>query len=54
MTRKMLAVYRGHVTNHILHPRHGIGGRKLSQFTARSVGVFRDRFARSRCYSGDD
>lgn len=42
MTRKMLAVYRGHVTNHILHPEHGIGERKLSQCTARSVGVFRD------------
>jgi integrase len=43
MTRKMLAVYRGHINNHILHPEHGIGGRKLSQFTARSVGDFRDR-----------
>lgn len=43
MTRKMLAVYRGHVANHILHPQHGVGGHKLSQFTARSVGDFRDR-----------
>jgi integrase len=43
MTRKMLAVYRGHINNHILHPEHGVGGRKLSQFTARSVGDFRDR-----------
>jgi integrase len=42
MTRKMLAVYKGHVTNHILHAEYGIGERKLSQFTARSVGVFRD------------
>jgi integrase len=40
MTRKMLTVYRGHVTNYIL-PH--VGGRKLSQFTARSVGDFRDR-----------
>jgi integrase len=43
MTRKMLAVYRGHINNHILHPEHGVGGRKLSQFTAKSVGDFRDR-----------
>ena len=43
MTRKMLSVYRGHLTNHILHPEHGVGDRKLSQFTARSVGDFRDR-----------
>ena len=42
MTRKMLAVYRGHINNHILNPDHGIGGIKLSQFTARSVGDFRD------------
>src|SRR5438874_9598622 len=40
MTRKMLVVYRGHVTNYILPE---IGNRKLSQFTARSVGDFRDR-----------
>jgi integrase len=26
-----------------LHPEHGVGSRKLSQFTARSVGDFRDR-----------
>ena len=43
MTRKMLAVYRGHVNNHILHPEHGVGERKLSQFTAKAVGDFRDR-----------
>lgn len=42
MTRKMLTVYRGHVNNHILHPDHGVGARKLSQFTARGVGDFRD------------
>ena len=43
MTRKMLAVYKGHVNNHILHTECGLGGRKLSQFTARSVGEFRDQ-----------
>jgi integrase len=43
MTRKMLTVYKGHVNNYILHPDHGLGGRKLSQLTARSVGDFRDR-----------
>lgn len=43
MTRKMLAVYRGHVSNYILHPEHGIGAWKLSQLTARAVGEFRDR-----------
>jgi integrase len=43
MTRKMLAVYRGHISNYILHPEYGVGTRKLSQFTARSVGEFRNR-----------
>jgi integrase len=43
MTRKTLTVYRGHVTNHLLHPENGIGRTKLSQFTAKSVGDFRDR-----------
>src|ERR1700736_5601880 len=43
MTRKMLVVYKGHVNNHILHSDHGLGSRKLSQLTARSVGEFRDR-----------
>jgi integrase len=43
MTKKMLAVYRGHISNYILHPDHGVGTRKLSQFTARSVGEFRNR-----------
>jgi integrase len=38
----MLTVYRGHVKNHILHPDYGLGSRKLSQLTARSVGDFRD------------
>src|SRR5580704_16598470 len=43
MTRKMLTVYKGHVTNHILHTEHGLGGRKLSQLTAPSVGEYRDQ-----------
>jgi len=43
MTRKMLTVYKGHVNNHIFHADHGLGSRKLSQLTARSVGDFRDR-----------
>jgi integrase len=47
MTRKMLAVYRGHINNHVLHPEHGISSHKLSQFTARSVGDFRDRIRSS-------
>lgn len=47
MTRKMLTVYRGHVNNHILHQEHGLGGRKLSQLTARSVGEFRDQLRSS-------
>ena len=42
MTRHMLAVYRGHITNHILHPEHGIGRIKLTQLTARVIGDFRD------------
>jgi integrase len=47
MTRKMLVVYRGHVQNHILHPDRGVGGSKLSQLTARSIGEFRDRMRAS-------
>ena len=43
----MLAVYRGHINNHILNPEHDIGSRKLSQFTARSVGDFRDHLRAS-------
>jgi integrase len=43
MTRKMLTVYKGHVNNHILHADHGLGSRKLSQLTARSIGDFRDQ-----------
>lgn len=43
MTRKMLAVYKGHVKNHILHEDRGLGSCKLSQLTAKSIGAFRDR-----------
>ena len=43
MTRKMLTVYRGHVTNHILHTERGVGRTKLSMLTAKSVGDFRDQ-----------
>jgi integrase len=43
MTRKWLAVYRGHVNNHILSADYGVGGWKLAQLTARAVAQFRDR-----------
>jgi integrase len=43
MTRKMLIVYKGHVNNHIFQADYGLGSRKLSQLTARTVGDFRDR-----------
>jgi integrase len=43
MTRKMLAVYRGHISNYILHADHGVATGRLSQFTPRSVGEFRNR-----------
>src|SRR5262249_53924219 len=43
MTRKMVTVYKGHVNNHVLHADYGLGSRKLSQLTARTVGDFRDR-----------
>ena len=43
MTRKMLTVYRGHVKNYILDPRHGLARYKLNHLTARNVGDFRDR-----------
>ena len=51
MTRKMLAVYTGHVHNHILHADYGLGSLKLSQLTARSVGDFRDRLRSVGCVS---
>lgn len=38
----MLAVYRGHVNNYIMHPDIGLGTTSLSQLTARSIGDFRD------------
>jgi integrase len=43
MSRKMLAVYRGHIDGKILNPDYGIGARKLSQLTSRAVCEFRDR-----------
>lgn len=43
MTRKTLVVYKGHVGNYIFHRDYGLGSRKLSQLTARSIGEFRDR-----------
>lgn len=42
-TRKMVAVFKGHIHNYILEPERGIGRYKLSQLTARSVREFRDR-----------
>jgi hypothetical protein len=41
MTRKMLAVYRGHVGNYIT--ADPVGALRLPQFTARAVAEFRDR-----------
>lgn len=43
MTRQNLAVYRGHIHNHILHSEHGVAAVKLAQLTARAVGDLRDR-----------
>ena len=43
MTRQNLAVYRGHIHNHILHPEHGVAAVKLAQLTVRAVGDLRDR-----------
>jgi integrase len=43
MTRHNLAVYRGHLKNHVLHLERGIGALKLGQLTARGVNDFRDR-----------
>jgi integrase len=43
MSRKTLAVLRGHVGNHLLHPEHGLGPVRLSKLTTRLVGDFRDR-----------
>jgi len=41
MTRKMLAVYRGHVGNYIA--ADPVGALRLAQFTTRAVAEFRDR-----------
>lgn len=43
MTRKMLTVYKGHVSNYILNPECGLGSFRLSQLTTRTVNEFRDR-----------
>jgi integrase len=43
MSRKMLAVYRGHIDGKILSSGFGIGPVRLSKLTARAVGAFRDR-----------
>jgi integrase len=43
MTRKTLAVYRGHINNYILDPDRGVADAKLSELTPRLVGDFRDR-----------
>jgi integrase len=43
MTRHNLAVYRGHLKNHVLDVEHGVGALKLAQLTARGVNDFRDR-----------
>jgi hypothetical protein len=48
MTRKWLAVYRGHVNNHILNAEYGVGGWKRAQLTARAVAQFRDRLRSAR------
>ena len=48
MTRKMLAVYKGHVNNHILHAKYGVVGRKLSQLTAVGRRVSRPTSQRRR------
>lgn len=42
MTRKMYTVYKGHVNNHLLHSKHGVGGQKLTQLTPARVGDLRD------------
>lgn len=43
MTRHNYAVYRGHVHNHVLNPKIGIGTCTLAQLTAATVSDFRDR-----------
>jgi integrase len=42
MTRTTFETYRGYISNHVLHPEHGIGGLKLAQLTSGQVGRFRD------------
>jgi integrase len=45
MTRKMLTVYRGHISNYIIPV---LGSLRLSQVTARAVGEFRDQLRTKR------
>ncbi|MBK8209103.1 MAG: hypothetical protein IPK78_03310 [Rhodospirillales bacterium] len=42
MTRHCLAVYRGHINNHVLSKTYGIGATTLARLTAGIVGDFRD------------
>lgn len=42
-TRHHLATVRGHVSNHILHDEHGIGGVRLDRLSTGLVNDFRDR-----------
>jgi integrase len=42
MTRKMLTVYKGHISNYILNSEYGLGNFRLSQLTTRAVSEFRD------------
>lgn len=43
MTTHCLATYRGHVSNHILHPEHGLGAVPLAHLTTARITEFRDR-----------
>jgi integrase len=42
MTRTTFETYRGYISNHVLHPEHGISSLKLAQLTSGQVGRFRD------------
>lgn len=47
MTPHNYAVYKGHATNHVLRPEHGVGELKLSQLTTGEINGFRDRLRNS-------
>lgn len=43
MTTKLLLLYKGHINNHILHPKTGLAATKIGKLSKSGIGEFRDR-----------